>query len=80
MGAPSNRAAAFEAEDFPQMKFDPHRTTVEIDPASLPPARPEWHERIIDAIDAMKATRAITEQAARNMLNMLGIAERKREN
>lgn len=61
------------------MKFDPHRTTVEIDPASLPPARPEWHDRVSDAVEALLSSCDVTAQAARNLFNMLGIAERKKE-
>lgn len=60
------------------MLFDPHRKTVELDPSTLPSARPPWMSFVDDVIRSMSSAGDIAAEAAEKMREHLGIANTRR--
>lgn len=52
-----------------------HKITVELAPHELPPARPHWHEVLVDAVIAVRRTGDMTAAGAARLLELVGISE-----
>ena len=56
-----------------------HKITVELAPHELPPARPHWHEMLVDALIAVRRTGDLTATGAARILELVGISEPRAE-
>lgn len=53
-----------------------HKITVELQPHELPPARPAWHELLVDAMQTLRASGDLTARGAAVLLARMGLIDR----
>jgi hypothetical protein len=77
MGACPIEAAAQQAENLFSMTDRTHKITVELQPHELPPARPAWHEALVDALQVLRASGDLTARGAAVLLERMGLIDSK---
>jgi hypothetical protein len=55
---------------------DAHRITKEIDQSELPPARPAWHDALLDIVDTLRTSGDLSVRGALALLDRMGVHER----